>query len=128
MAAALPSAKEVVLKLILELNRPFYIARFIDGFFNIPPEHQEGLSEFLSNHVEYDQIKDLHRERRFLDVIKIVIFLYSGREKMNELAIIDLKRLICEYVESPIFKEKESYIEVGGDEGLSQILQEMEAI
>ena len=104
------SGRDLILRLIMPMTQSFYMGRTIDLFLDLPEVHQNGLVQFLAAHVENDNLKPFLAKNQYVEVLKGVMLLYSGREKLNELTVDDLKRLICDYVNSSEFKQAEDQI------------------
>lgn len=112
-AVDLASAKEtkrVFLDWIRLINsgESYYFPKAMELFYELPANHQHGFLNFIANEVDIGKWQDkLDDNTQYPDVIRSILFYYSGREKSGDPNKEEFKMQIAEYLKSSMFKEAE---------------------
>lgn len=103
-------AKKFVITIIRMINgneRAFF-SKFMEDFRELNGKHQFGLLRYLSDRCDQKKWKDrLDDTTMYNDVIRSVLFYYSGRDELGQPSKKELAHALREYVDSAHFKEVE---------------------
>lgn len=103
-------AKKFVIGIIRMINnneRAFF-AKFMEDFRELNAKHQAGLLRYLSERCDQKKWKDrLDDTTMYNDVIRSVLFYYSGRDEIGQPSKKEFAHALREYVDSAQFKDVE---------------------
>lgn len=103
-------AKKFVVLIIRMINnneRAFF-AKFMEDFRELNGKHQEGLLRYLSERCDQKKWKDrLDDTTMYNDVIRSVLFHYSGRDELGQPSKKEFAHALREYIDSAEFKAVE---------------------
>ena len=120
MAAASVSAssmKRGVLDWVKLINSEerYYFVKAMDIFYEMPENHQRGLLGFLAHEIDMNKWLDkLEDSTQYPDVIRSVLFYFSGRKEAGQPCKNDLKLKLGEYLKSTDFETSEEDEEIYG--------------
>jgi hypothetical protein len=89
----------------------YYFAKFIDAFYKLPDEHQEGLLKFV-----VDEIGSAKWEALFVEpmdrpaLLRQILMHYSGRKAAHQPDKREFAKMIGLYMESDSYSENEEDI------------------
>jgi hypothetical protein len=90
--------------MINDKERHFF-AKFMEEFAILPQKHQAGLLRYFADKCDQKKWKDyLEDTTMYNDVIRSILFYYSGREEIGQPSKKELAHGLREYVESSHFK------------------------
>lgn len=99
----------------------YYVHRAMKIFFTMPGAHQEGLLRHIVDQVPNDRWqKKLSDNTQYLDLMRSIIYYYTGREDLGQPSKRQLGKLVSSYLKSSKFieaarskgEEKESFIDM----------------
>ena len=106
------------IRMINEKERHFF-AKFIEDFADLNSKHQSGLLRYIADRYDQKKWKDcLDDTTMYNDVIRSILFYFSGRDEMGQPSKKELAHALREYVDSSHFKEAED-----GDSGFLTSLE-----
>lgn len=95
------------IRMINEKERHFF-AKFMEEFARLHQKHQAGLLRYFADKCDQKKWKDhLDDTTMYNDVIRSILFYYSGREEIGQPSKKDLAHCLREYIDSSHFKEAE---------------------
>jgi len=103
-------AKKFVVLIIrmINSNERAFFAKFMEDFRELNGKHQGGLLRFLSERCDQKKWKDrLDDTTMYNDVIRSVLFHYSGRDELGQPSKKELAHALREYIDSAEFKSVE---------------------
>jgi hypothetical protein len=103
------SDKEYLLELIRILKRDdvnYYLPRAMDFFYGLSSVHQKNLLKHVTDANPQDEWLDgLEDDTLYPDVIRSMLYYYSGRTDLGQPCKADLGQLVGEYVKSASTRE-----------------------
>lgn len=107
-----------VIKMIHNNDRYFF-AKFLEDFAQLDHKHQTGLLRYMSDRYDQKKWKDrLDDTTMYNDVIRSMLFYFSGRDEIGQPSKKELAHALREYVDSAHFRDAED-----GDESFLSSLE-----
>jgi hypothetical protein len=95
------------IRMINDKERHFF-AKFIEEFSRLNHKHQSNLLRYFSDKCDQKKWKDcLEDTTMYNDVIRSILFYYSGREELGQPSKKEMAHALREYIESSHYKEAE---------------------
>lgn len=110
VSASVKEAKQIFLNWIrlIKSNESYYFPKAMELFYKLPANHQRGFLTFMATEVDMNKwIDKLDDDTQYPDVVRSMLFYYSGREKSGDPNKEEFKMRIAEYLKSSAFKEAE---------------------
>lgn len=121
------SAKHLLLEWVqlIKTEKKFYIVKAMDIFFQLSENNQKGLIELIAQKVgNEDWKRDAEDGTKYADVIRNILFYFTGRERLQQPSKSDFAGYLRDYF-NVIKSEKETMVEVKKakefSEGLSSL-------
>jgi uncharacterized protein with ParB-like and HNH nuclease domain len=93
------------IRLIQEDSR-YYFVKAVDIFYELPDIHQKNIIEFFADEAEQEIWKDSALDStKYLDVIRNILFYYSGKEKLQHPNKKVFASLLAKYLKSERCKQ-----------------------
>jgi hypothetical protein len=93
------------IRLITEDQR-YYFVKAIDLFYELPDLHQKNLIEFFGEKAENESWTEAASDNtKYIDVIRNILFYYSGKEKVQQPNKNAFASILGEYLKSDRCKE-----------------------
>ena len=108
------SAKQLLLEWVqlIKQERKFYLVKAMDIFAQLEEQHQKGLIELIAEKVgNEDWKKDAEDNTKYSDVIRNILFYFTGREKLQQPSKTEFAGLLRDYF-NQIKAEKESLVKL----------------
>lgn len=108
--------KRSVLKMVRLINAEerYFFVKAMDVFYEMPANHQHGFLSYLANEVDMkiwlDKVED---STQYPDVIRSILFYYSGRGDLGQPSKSDFKSKLAEYLKSAEFGTSEDGADIG---------------
>lgn len=91
---------------VLRGTENYYFVKCIDIFDRLPIGHKHGFLSFIAEKEKVEKWKDLIADdTQYYNLMRSVLFYYSGREEFSEPCKHDLIKSIIKYSQSPTYKE-----------------------
>lgn len=106
------SAKKIFASMLrlLQSNDNFKIVKFLDMFLDLPEKYKKSLVDYIYAEVGNTNWEKWVRDKFMYDeFMKAVFFNYSGRQELDQATLVDLCKLIGEYLRSVEFSSVSKY-------------------
>lgn len=108
------SAKQVLLEWVqlIKQERKFYLVKAMDLFSRLEETHQKGLIDLIAVKVgNEDWKRDSDDNTKYSDVIRNILFYFTGRERLQQPSKTDFAGYLRDYF-NQIKEEKDSLIKI----------------
>lgn len=108
------SAKQVLLEWVqlIKQERKFYLVKAMDLFARLEETHQKGLIDLIATKVgNEDWKRDSDDNTKYSDVIRNILFYFTGRERLQQPSKTDFAGYLRDYF-NQIKEEKDSLIKI----------------
>jgi hypothetical protein len=94
-------------------NERYYLPKAIDLFIEMSGNHQMGLLRHICEKVPNERWQSkLPDNTQYLDVIRSMLYYYTGSKDLDQPSKEEFKNLIASYIKSPSFEDAERSKEV----------------
>ena len=90
-------------------NERYYLHKAMRIFLDFPAGHQSGLLHFIVEKIPNERWqKNLEDNTRYLDVIRSVLYFYTGREDLGQPSMKNFQELLVDYLKSSNYLKAET--------------------
>lgn len=97
-----------LIKAVDQGRTKYYMPKAIELFLTLPDVYQYGLLKFVAERLENDiWLEKIQDNTQYIDVLRSILFYYSGQQKAAQPCRLDFNNCLGEYVRSSYFTSAE---------------------